>query len=332
MQGWKAKLLSQAGKVVTIKVVIQSILAYSMSVFKVPAQEVIEKCAIWRVGSGHAIEDPGKLEELFYPWEAELVSRIQVGEGCTEDFLVWPLTADGAYSVWTPSSSTGTELQSVWKKIWKIQVPSKVRHFFWCASIDSLLTKQNLRARHVPIDETCDQCDEHQQTLLHCLWLCDQAQFVWKSDPAFVPLYQKLYRTFVDLFEEVLHQCSQFRVALFSTIVWRLWQRQNWLREKQPSCRLHELGNRAKDYVMEHLDANAQQSRVVPRRTPTRWSPPSQQNYRGNFDAGFFDALGYAGIGVVFCDHMGQIIAGSDHMGQIIAALSQRIPFVWSYH
>ena len=34
MQGWKAKLLSQAGKKVMIKVVIQSILAYSMSVFK----------------------------------------------------------------------------------------------------------------------------------------------------------------------------------------------------------------------------------------------------------------------------------------------------------
>ena len=78
------------------------------------AQEVIEKCAIWRVGSRDAIEvwnhrwlpdptynkiisprgessitrvselfypntrvwDPGKLKELFYPWEAKLVSRI----------------------------------------------------------------------------------------------------------------------------------------------------------------------------------------------------------------------------------------------------------------
>ena len=34
--------------------------------------------------------DPGKLEETFYPWEAELVSRIQVGEGSVEDLLVWP--------------------------------------------------------------------------------------------------------------------------------------------------------------------------------------------------------------------------------------------------
>ena len=36
MQGWKEKLLSQVGKEVMIKVVIQSIPAYSISVFKMP--------------------------------------------------------------------------------------------------------------------------------------------------------------------------------------------------------------------------------------------------------------------------------------------------------
>ena len=36
MQSWKEKLLSQVGKEVMIKVVIQSIPAYSMSVFKMP--------------------------------------------------------------------------------------------------------------------------------------------------------------------------------------------------------------------------------------------------------------------------------------------------------
>ena len=36
MQGWKEKLLSQAGKEVMIKAVVQSILVYSMNVFKLP--------------------------------------------------------------------------------------------------------------------------------------------------------------------------------------------------------------------------------------------------------------------------------------------------------
>ena len=72
--------------------------------------------------SNTIIWDPSKLESNFYPWEADMVSRIQVNEACDEDLLVWPLTTDGSYSVrsaycllasteasTTPSSSTPTE-------------------------------------------------------------------------------------------------------------------------------------------------------------------------------------------------------------------------------
>ena len=71
---------------------------------------------------------------------------------------------------------------------------------------------------------------------------------------------------------------------------------------------------------MEHLDTNQLPSRPIPRRAQAHWSPPSEQIYKGNFDATFFDASGYAGIGMVF----------RDHMGQIIAALSQKIPLIQS--
>ena len=49
-----------------------------------------------------------------------------------------------------------------------------------------------------------------------------------------------------------------------------------------------------------------------------KWSPSSDSIYKGNFDVAFFDASGYAGIGVVFCDFQ----------GQIITVLSHKIPLV----
>lgn len=78
--------------------------------------------------------------------------------------------------------------------------------------------KQNLRAQHISIDETCGLCDDHQETLLHSLWLCDHAQFVWKLDSDFAPLYQKQYTKFEDLVVEMMLRGFAYRVAFFSTV------------------------------------------------------------------------------------------------------------------
>lgn len=50
---------------------------------------------------------------------------------------------------------------------------------------------------------TCPLCDEHQETNMHALWLCDQAKAVWKSELSFAVLYKTQFWTFRDLFEAV---------------------------------------------------------------------------------------------------------------------------------
>ena len=145
------------------------------------------------------------------------------------DYLVWPLSPDGSYTIKTayhmlasevlnssPSSSSGMA-GNVWKRIWKIRTPQKIKHFIWRAVKDSLPTKQNLVRRQIPVDETCSFCEEHQETILHVLWLCDHAKAVWKLGFSFAKLYQRVYRSFLDLFEDVLKQGSVFNVTVFTT-------------------------------------------------------------------------------------------------------------------
>ena len=112
------------------------------------------------------------LQNSFYPWEAEVIRKIYVSEACNTDCLVWPKSSDGDYSVKSayrmlatevingaPSSSNG-EGSKVWKSIWKIRAPPKIKHFMWRAAKDSLPSKQNIARRKIPIDETCSLCED----------------------------------------------------------------------------------------------------------------------------------------------------------------------------
>lgn len=63
LQGWKEKLLSRAGKEVLLKVVIQSIPTYMMTLFFNPdgiLDEINSLCARFWLGGGECIELVGK--------------------------------------------------------------------------------------------------------------------------------------------------------------------------------------------------------------------------------------------------------------------------------
>ena len=40
-----------------------------------------------------------------------------------------------------------------------------------------------------------------------------------------------------------------------------------------------------------------------------RWSPLPEDCYKANFGVAFFEGLGSARVGIVYCDHTGQVIA-----------------------
>ncbi|XP_075663116.1 uncharacterized protein LOC142632628 [Castanea sativa] len=213
-----------------------------------------------------------------------MVRKIQVYEDWEEDIRIWPLTSDGGYSVRSvyrmlvdaeilplPSSSIPTSAGSVWKKIWKVQVSNKIRHFLWHAAKDSLPTKQNLEARHIPVGNVCDGCGDHTKSVLFSGGSC-------------------------------------FCIMLFATVAWSLWQRRNKVRECQPVWLLHEMEDRARTLVAELWDVIPQEQREPMRRPQVRQSPPPKYYYKANFDAAFFEESGSVGVGVVYRDHTGQVI------------------------
>ena len=171
----------------------------------------------------------------FLPSEAESIQSIPVSLYPMEDFLIWPCTTDSSYSVKSayqmlstenrvsqPSPSDLEKFKPFWNSIWKLNVPSKVKHFLWRASMESLPTKDNLFSRHITPDKVCSLCEEHPEDTIHCLWLCDAVTGIWLMDPSFSLHRTKTFRSFGELTSAVLTDSSPATAALFSMVAWSL--------------------------------------------------------------------------------------------------------------
>jgi len=79
MQGWKKKLLSQAGKEVMIKAVVQSIPTYSMSVFRLPIGLLKDIEAVIRKFYWGCLENSRKIH--WVKWETLCSSKLVRGMG-----------------------------------------------------------------------------------------------------------------------------------------------------------------------------------------------------------------------------------------------------------
>ena len=277
--------------------------------------------------------DPGKLASCFLPWEAKKVGGIYVGEAKAEAILIWPLSPYGSYSVQRayrmlmevensalPSSSSLMSLNIIWKKIWKLKVPNKVRHFLWRVVRDSFPTKQNLKHRHLPLDDTCDGYNDQSESFMHVLWLYEQARAIWLSVSNFLLLTQKNCKSFLEILETLFSVGSGFQCALFAMIAWCLWERRNRVRERQRNWQLHEVGDRARDLVQEYWDIHFKEKSIHVHSLVVRWSPPSAQCYKINFDAAILEGTNRVGIRVV-C---------RDSEGHVLVALSRNVALVQS--
>ena len=80
------------------------------------------------------------IDSYFFDWEVEIIKNIPLCRSIQDDVLIWPFSPDGDYIVQTgykflqnpclasePCSSDATILQPLWKKIWILKVPRKVK-------------------------------------------------------------------------------------------------------------------------------------------------------------------------------------------------------------
>ena len=130
------------------------------------------------------------LQQLFLLFEVEEICSIPLGYSLPSDKQIWTGTSNGLFTVRSAyklsidnysvfggaSSSNDSNLRYFWKKVWRLPVPHKVKHFLWRACHDILPTKANLMQRKVLSDDICEECMLEAETSAHFFWSCPRAK------------------------------------------------------------------------------------------------------------------------------------------------------------
>lgn len=122
--------------------------------------------------------------------DVSVICRIPISNSA-EDIWAWQpekhghFTVKSAYRVlvsksrqtYQPGSSINQE--KVWKKMWKLEVPPKVKNFWWRIIHDFIPCRAVLKRRHMERIDFCDTCGQ-QETTMHAIFDCTWARIFWE--------------------------------------------------------------------------------------------------------------------------------------------------------
>jgi hypothetical protein len=133
--------------------------------------------------------DSGKLEENFVYPDVVAISSIPIGT-FTEDFWAWSLERNGNFPVRScykqlsienqnnDLSSSGSGSNPYWKVLWKLEVPPKIRCFWWRVLNEYVPCRQILKRRYMDEIAFCKTCGAEEESIFHAFFECTWAHFL----------------------------------------------------------------------------------------------------------------------------------------------------------
>ncbi|QHO51670.1 Putative ribonuclease H protein [Arachis hypogaea] len=253
-----------------------------------------------------------------------------------EDNLYWPWREDGNYSIRTGyyaarrvgqgikfgNPSTSEDKREIWKEVWRIEVPQKIRMFIWKACHDILPVGSNLYKRKMASDPICQICLKSSETVEHALLLCDWARATWfGAECQWIPTKETV-TSIGNWMVECIKKLraggggdQERRISKLGFLMWEIWKTRNSkiFQQQQVNPRWTICRAIALEATYWKLAEKQQTQKIEVNRSKTNllnWRPPPENWLKANVDAAFKKDTGRGAISVVIRDHKGRIILG----------------------
>ncbi|OMO73152.1 hypothetical protein COLO4_27235 [Corchorus olitorius] len=138
--------------------------------------------------------DLSSIQHLVPDCELEAISHIPLPRKIGDDKPIWPNDKCEDYSVKTgyrtiregkrilprnSASSSHLMDKQVWRIIWQMKAPPRVKQFMWRATQKALATNEALLEKRVKKDPLCPICNEFPEMVELMLLTCDWVQGIW---------------------------------------------------------------------------------------------------------------------------------------------------------
>jgi ribonuclease HI len=277
--------------------------------------------------------DEDLLKDLFSTVDVGRILQIPLNNRGFDDFVAWGFSKHGRYTVrsgyylqWKfqfgattnqlalPGSSA---LNPVWKILWRLRIPSKIKIFAWRALHGILPLKCILANRHIGTSAACPICSAGPEDIMHLLFTCPMAKELWNAIGIYSVIEEALGqdRSGSATLEILLRQDS-VNLAGFSDIgqkevivisCWYLW----WLRRRRTNNETVPPMLKCKLSILTMVANAAKITKPRPEESEIRWSRPETRQMKLNVDASFFADNHAGAVGALIRDYQGQFVAAS---------------------
>lgn len=123
------------------------------------------------------------IQEMFTDRDAKLILSIPLSVTNKDDKLIWAMNDNGKFTVKSCYRALSQNLprdeMKIWAKVWKLELPPKVKVFFWQLCTNCLPTAVALCRKRVECPQLCQLCQAGDEDLKHVFMTCEVAKQCW---------------------------------------------------------------------------------------------------------------------------------------------------------
>lgn len=262
------------------------------------------------------------IKATFLPFEAEIILKIPLSRTLPEDKIIWIGNRHGdftvksayhiAYSLIEESdrgeSSSGDPCKPLWNRLWRLNLPAKIKVFAWRACINGLPTMDVISRRGISQSIACHVCGNGAESIDHALLHCDFSSLVWElwlENPLHT---QGFKNSFLDSALFILSHSTLHDLEIFFATAWALWSNRNRIVHKDNGLSPLQVWHMARN-VVEDFACSANWDFDFVRPAASNWVLPPPGTFKVNVDGASSEHDGSSSVGVVIRDSNGLVVA-----------------------